>query len=383
MTAGGRIPGCFLQLLVGAALEIWLDYRAPALLVGLSHLGAVAILCVVLASAIGARSTVFFLAVYWLSPWRLYHSGFLWEPGFVFLPAAVHLACSYRLRNQRSFLASAVLAATIILTMQIHASFILLLVSTAILFWRRRVLLSLWGSLVGLLVGSLTLIPTGLAFIGGELPQIAPTRWRYLPPVLQEIVNILKGTLYWFRLGSLDIGRRIWRVTDIAERSQDGSAFVQTLALSAWVLAAVAMASIAISVYASWVYFSRAAPEEKRDDDDWRWTRSYALSFLFSILIVSVIAPAPLQGWHLVITLHAACLPVALWLEASLLARRKWLRGIAPAFIVLQVFITVVIGLGNPQFTQPVDAQEVEQRLPSELRGLLRWPRGSTAERRP
>lgn len=138
MSAGGRIPGAFLQILVGLPIKIWRDFRSPALFIGISHLFAVTILIVVLTKTIGIKYTVFFLAVYWLSPWRLYHSGFLWEPGFVFLPAAIHLASLYCLRNRKQVLASAILVATIVLTMQIHASFIVLFISTIFLIWKKK-----------------------------------------------------------------------------------------------------------------------------------------------------------------------------------------------------------------------------------------------------
>jgi len=269
MSGGGKIPGAFLQLLVGVSLWIWPDCRAPALLVGVSHLAAVAVLGVTLAKALGTRSTLFFLAVYWLSPWRLYHAGFLWEPGFVFLPAAVHLACSYRLRERPRFAVSAVLAATIILTVQIHASFLLLLVSTAFLLWKKKIRLSLRGAVAGLVVGSLTLVPTALAYLRGELPRLAPVRWDHLPPVVLEISNLFKGFLYWFRLGSLDIGRRIRDVAGVAEANLSESAAAPLIALGVGALAALALASLAISLTASWQYFRGSGTAEKTDDRDW------------------------------------------------------------------------------------------------------------------
>ena len=380
MSGGGKIPGALLQLLVGMSLWIWPDYRAPGLLVGVSHLVAVSVLGVILAKALGMRSTVFFLAIYWLSPWRLYHAGFLWEPGFVFLPAAVHLACSYRLRERRRFLASAVLAATIALTMQIHASFLILLVSTAILLWKRVVRLDLRGAVAGLVVGSLTLIPTAQACLRGELPRLAPARWDYLPPVVLEISNLFKGLLYWFRLGSLDIGRRIRDVAGVAETNLSESAAASLIALGVSVLAALALASLVISLTASWQYFRGSGTAEETDNREWHWMRVYALSFLLSVLIASVLAPVPVQGWHFVIALHAACLPVAFWLQKNLVGPRQWLRTVAASFIVLEIVITLAIGLGNPRYAQPSDSQRVQEEIPAELRRLFRSQLPGAAE---
>ena len=90
MSGGGRIPGTLLQRMIAAPLRAWADFRAPSVAMGLSQLVAVAMLMLVVGAAHGRRFAAFFVAVYWLSPWRLYHSGFLWEPGFVLLPAALH-----------------------------------------------------------------------------------------------------------------------------------------------------------------------------------------------------------------------------------------------------------------------------------------------------
>ena len=51
----------------------------------------------------------------------------------MFLPAALHLYSSYQLRSAERFLPSALLTATIILTMQVHASFLILAIASVIL----------------------------------------------------------------------------------------------------------------------------------------------------------------------------------------------------------------------------------------------------------
>ncbi len=51
----------------------------------------------------------------------------------MFLPAALHLASAYRLRDKRHLGWSALLAATLTLTLQLHASFAVLAISTAVL----------------------------------------------------------------------------------------------------------------------------------------------------------------------------------------------------------------------------------------------------------
>lgn len=140
MSGGGRIPGTLLQVVVATPLRLWADFRAPALAMGLTQVVAVAILLTVGVAAYGRRFAPAFAAVYWLSPWRLYHAGFLWEPGFLLLPAALHLGCCWLLRNPLDdaeqavpvsnsttrIVASFGLGAILLATLQIHASFLVL-----------------------------------------------------------------------------------------------------------------------------------------------------------------------------------------------------------------------------------------------------------------
>ena len=145
MSGGGRVPGALLPLLVAAPLQVWADYRAPGLLIGLSHVAAAAVLAVCIGRALGARFLAAYLAVYWLSPWRLYHAGFIWEPAYVFLPAALHLASAYHLRERPHAGWSLLHAANLTLALQLHGSFLVLALLTAGLAAVRRIRLDVRG----------------------------------------------------------------------------------------------------------------------------------------------------------------------------------------------------------------------------------------------
>jgi hypothetical protein len=368
MSGGGRIPGSLLQLLIGGSLKIWPDFRAPALMMSLTHLAAVSVLGLTLRRAIGDRSTVFFLAVYWLSPWRLFHSSFLWEPGFVFLPAAIHLACAYRLRSEPRFWPSAALAATIVLTMQLHASFMVLVVATAALMGMKKLRLNLWGTAVGVLAGCLTLIPTAMAFFNGSLARLAPTWGGDLPPV---VGNAFKGLTYWFRFGSLDAGRRLHEAVRLADANLGGSAWLPLAKGLLMGLIGIAVVSILIAVLASWEYFRRKNADSGRAGEDPAWVRSYALAFLITIVLASAISPVTVQSWHVIITLHAACIPVAFWLERHLLGDRSWRRPIAAAFVPLLVVAALVATLASFMYRRPSDVNVMTEQVPAELTPLF------------
>jgi hypothetical protein len=369
MSGGGRIPGSLLQLMLGLSLKVWPDFRSPALLMSLTHVAAVAVIGHTLRAAVGPRFTVFYLAVYWLSPWRLFHSGFLWEPGFVFLPAAVHLACAYRLRQEGRFWPSAILAATLVFTFQIHASFMVLAVATAVLLAMRKLRLNYWGAAAGALAGGLTLIPTVLAYLRDDLPRLAPTWGGDLPPL---IGNAFKGLLYWFRFGSLDVGRRLRAALPLAEENLAGSAWLPLAKLTLTVLVVLALLSIVIAAVASWSYFRRRGEIPPTHGDDAEWVRGYALTFFLTVVGASAISPVTIQSWHVIVALHAACLPVAFWVEESFMCEVRWRRIVAVSFIALMPIVAFVANDASFMYRRPADARTVVEQVPEDVQPLFR-----------
>src|SRR5438552_2748772 len=89
--SGADVPGCLLPYLLGSPAFVTHDPRSAVLVVVLFHLAAGLLLVTTLRHALGEGFTVCYLVVFWLSPWRLFHSGFVWEPNLVILPAALHL----------------------------------------------------------------------------------------------------------------------------------------------------------------------------------------------------------------------------------------------------------------------------------------------------
>ena len=375
MSGDGRIPGALLPLLVAVPLQVWADYRAPGVLVGLSHLAAAAVLSMCIGRALGARFLAAYLAVYWLSPWRLYHAGFMWEPAWVFLPAALHLASAHRLRERPHAGWSLLHAAALTAAAQLHASFFVLVVLTAALAARRRIRLHLRGAFVGVLTGGLTLVPTAQALIAGGLPRILPGHTDDLPRVLVGLVNLPKSVAYWFRLGSLHIGRRLeqtaWADLETAA-SETGTALA--FGLTSAVIAA-STASVALAVFASWRWFRRRpspdpdGPDRSGSPAD--WLRAYA-GWCFAALCASaVLSPVPVQGWHAVIALHAACLPVAAWMRDAFRSSSLLPRTVAVAFVLLEVVVVLLLAFGHEMYRPLAGDALARQGMPDAVRALI------------
>jgi hypothetical protein len=361
MSGGGFIPGSLLQLLIGVPFSLWHDYRSPVVLIGLFHLLAGIVVLRTVHRAVGPRAALLFLIVYWLSPWRLYHSGFLWEPAYVVLPAALHLWACFNLREEPNALASALLGATLVMTFQLHGSFLYLVIVTAVLLMRKLIRLQWAGGFLGAAVGALPLIPTLTALAAGTMPPLGPSK-SFLGYGLVTVVPLLRGVAYWFRLGSLNIGRRLQSAIS-GDVPWEGDGWLTVLLRGgAAGLIILSAASVLVALAASWWYFRRARGREGRPQE-WLWLRSYALSGLVAVVISSALSPVTIQGWHLLIALPAACLPVAIWMDEVWPSRRRLLWLLLVLFLFLRIPEIAVIGLGHEMYTlSPSIASELDAR---------------------
>ncbi len=378
MSGGGRIPGTLLQILIATPLRIWPDFRAPALAMGLSQLAAVLVLLGVGVAAYGRRFAPAFAAVYWLSPWRLYHAAFLWEPGLLLFPAALHAGCCWMLRcpvgerhadgykssSTAIVAASFALGATLVATLQVHASFVVLAIATAFLMWRRFIRPHAAALVGGAAAGGLTLVPTAIAFANGDLPRLAPRIDDRVALPLLVVSNAAKAAAYWFRMGSADIGRRLRQTIwlDTAPAGAEAPVHLPSTMVNAVVL--LSAATVLVAVYANWRFYGRAGGNGAD------WLRQYCLVMFVSVVLAGALSPVPVQGWHVLIALHAACIPTALWVAQALDARGR-ARVLAVAFVALLAVTSVLVGLGHPTYLRPDAAQVMRQNIPELLRPLI------------
>jgi hypothetical protein len=385
----GHVPGSLFQLLIGVPLQFWRDYRAPGLGLVLTHMLAVAVLIATIGRAMGIRLLMFYLAVYWLSPWRTYHSGFLWNPNYLVLPAALHLGSSYLLRSRKRFLPSAVLATSIVLALQLHASFIILGFASALMIWRKLIRLDWRGAVVGVALGSLTLIPTAIAFFRGTLPDIVPHRAADASAITMPILNAMKSLLYWFRFGSPEVGRRLGETVYLSGDAVDATPF---LPIPSAIVAAVALAAtvaVAVPVLAAAKFLRPSLLRGSRNrtgsahTTDIAWTQAYALCFLLAMLATALLSPSIFQAWHVLISLHAACIPVALFLGFCADSRARWMRSIVILFLAVHVSVALLVGFGNRMYLNHVYLMEgqalredVQRLLPHLDRAVRQEPTG-------
>jgi hypothetical protein len=309
MSTGGKAPGGITSVLVGVPLMVWKDHRAASALVLLFHVLAYLILDGTLKRILSARERVMLAVFYWLNPWQLYFASFLWNPNYLFLFGSLHLWSALAQRERGRFWPSFVHGAVLALTFQIHASFLLLAVAS-LLLWVRRYFRVQWAGLIlGGGLAALPLIPW-LIDLSREPEILTDADKGFLGRGLVLVYPLLRGLLYWFRYASLAISERMawFDFTDVLGSDVWLGASVQTFARTFLSL------SLVISLLANWRLWRRRTLKPGRSERS--WLKGYARICFVAAVIVFGLSPTTIMMWQGLILLHAAILPVILWLGA-------------------------------------------------------------------
>jgi len=351
MPTGGATPGGLTSLLVGLPLMVWRDYRAPSVVILLCHAAAFLLLDRALRPILTARERVLFAILYWLNPWRVFFSGYLWNPNYLYLFGAVHLATALRLRRRAGPLDSFVHAACLALALEVHASFLLLVVASALLLWRGYMKLSWPAAAAGALLGSLPLVPWAIAAL--HHPQIATGNRGFLGRGFLLVFPVLRGILYLWRYVSLTLAGKM-----------DPFDFTVSLGAAAdrWLrppLYAVTEVLGPLSIlapFAAWLWLRRRqsgralrplAPEASDRD----WLEGYLLWSFLAAVVVFGLSPTTIMYWQGLILFHVAVLPVVLWLGALLAGpRAAWARGGIALYAALALFVLFGMLFGSPYY---------------------------------
>ena len=203
-TKGGAQIGGVNALLVGLPLMLWQDHRAPTAVVLLFHLVAYLLLDHLARHALRPEERLLLALLYWLNPWRLFFSGFLWNPNYLLLAGAAHLWTAWRLKRQARFWSSLLHVLTLGLAIQVHAACLILVIASALLWWRGYVRLHLGGAaLAGLLIVA-SLVPWALAVMADR--RLLPAGEGLPGYGLLAVHPVLKGLSHWLRFPGLALG---------------------------------------------------------------------------------------------------------------------------------------------------------------------------------
>jgi hypothetical protein len=351
LSSGGNAPGALTSWLVGAPLELWMDHRAPVVLIWSLHLAAWWLLDRALAPALTPVERAAFAVLFVLNPWRLQSAAMLWNPNYLVPIAAAHLATARALADRARFAPTLLHTLALGLGAQLHPAVLLLGALSVLLWWRGYVRVS-WGGFaagVGLTVASL--LPWLLAL--GRQPEIAAASEGFPFRGLVLVAPMLKGLLYWLRYPAMALDRKS-TVFDFTERL--GADVDRWLAPAAQgFLLVVSLAMVVLVLRANWLFFAgrrgrlfvRVEPGVTPRD----WLAGYVgLAFVAAALVFAA-SPTTPQSWQAMPLFPAAVLAVAL--GAGRLAERFGDRrafGLLAGIATCALLLGLALGLGSPNF---------------------------------
>ncbi len=343
-SAGGYEPGPMTSLVVGLPMKLWMDHRAPNLLIMLSHVAAYLLLDRIVARTLGGRARILLLVFYWLAPWRLFFSGFLWNPNFLFLPAALHLWACLSQRERGRPLHSFVLVATVGLMGQVHPSAIVLVVS-AILLWLRGYWKPHWGgAIAATLLVAASYAPWYL--VARAHPDILPAKEGFPFRSLVLVYPVIKGALYWLRYPSLS-GSTKWMTSfDFTPAFGAVADRVLTPLFKAinWVAGPVSVLVPLLATRWTWGrgWFRRRLAARDLANDR-AWLQGYVAWVFLGMMFCFGLSPTGVMMWQGVVGLHAAALAIVLWGDLVLRSRR---RDLARRILATYTAAAIVLALG-------------------------------------
>lgn len=353
LSTGGKGPGPATTILVGGPLFLWMDARAPVVLVWLSHLAAFLLLDRALRPHLAEIERLAFVALYWFNPWRMTASASLWNPNLLFLFGAVHLTTAMASRRRASFFQSFAHVLALGIAFQLHPGTLLAAALSVLLWWRGFFRVHWWGTAAGVAATLVSLAPWLIAV--GDDPAIATADTGFPFRGLLWVFPLLKGLYYLVRYGSLALGQETTVLDFTPALGADVDAWLAPLAR---VVLGAAAGVTAIASLAATVAFVRShrhhllprrehcGPQTGR-----AWIERYALLALAAAAVVFGAAPTTPQYWQALAIFHAAILPPVLVVgRLSAEGRPGLARGAVTGFAGLALIANLAIGLGGPGF---------------------------------
>ncbi len=356
LSSGGNGPGIATTLVVGAPLYLLRHHRAPVVGIWLLHLAAWVLLDRRMRTFLSPWERAAFAVIYWLNPWRLEASAFLWNPNFLYFAGALHLATAFDLRLRPRFGASFLHVAALGLGAQLHPAMLLLIVAS-LLLWRRGVVQVHWGGVAAAVAVTLVfLLPWWRAAAADTAIVAAGQGFPFRG--LIWVQPWVKGLSYWLRYPSLLISRQSATFDFSALVGASGDHLLAPLAKG---LVGIAGVATMLAVLLANVDFFRrrfaagaraAVARARASGDPRRFVEDYAFWCFAAAVVVFAAAPTTPQSWQAVPLFQAAVVPVVLWsgrlLEDPERARaaRRALAAVAGAALAIHL----ALAAGGPHF---------------------------------
>ncbi len=340
----GSNIGPFLEIAVGLPLMLWHNFRSPMILIILFNLIAYFLLANEFKRLFKLEGVLIFTVIYWLSPVRIYNSGFLWEPAYLFLFSALHFISAMRLHGHKSFKYTLLHILAIVFAFQTHNSAMILLISTFWLLFTKKIKLHAGGLAAALLIALIAYIPSIHTIMTQQL-SITKETSGYIGRGFVEVVPFLKSVFYWFKMSGYDMVHAL-KETD----------FSGGLRLIIYFLQILSILTVIIAVIANWYYFRGRFLKKFRNEYDAlpgneKQIMNITISYAFALFVAGGLSPVYLQAWMVIITLPVSMFPLffLFFKNYNKFAARKKV-AIAVFIIFFEVTAVLFIGFGQGKF---------------------------------
>ncbi len=356
----GNLPGTLLTVLSAGPMAMYFSIWSALLMVVAFHVASYFFLRSSFREIAGHSgqtlqlSGIVLVLIYWLNPWRVEQAEF-YNVGYLFFFSALHFWTAQKMKD-KSFWFTFLHTIAVGLCVQFHFSFFILgVISVFLLVWN-QVRVSWLGWFAGVFVSIVSLIPyvTERYFSDynpGDIPaqnldfvqsQAFPGRG------LVFVYPLLKGVLYFFRLGSTYYGRHIFSEIEFSWIPHEPTRLVVSSVFHV-VKFPITLATLGLSFYflGQFVrkFWSQKRPFnrkqgslEEQASNRMQW---YVFSMFCAVVFAGMLTPVDFSHWHFVI-----CLPaVSVFFAWKFLMHDRVIRnfkmfefGVLGLFIVWNLF---------------------------------------------
>lgn len=149
------------------------------------------------------------IVLYWLNPWRLEQVE-LYNPGYIYLFSSLHLWSALKM-ERKSFWMTLIHCLVIGFCAQVHFSALILAILSSLLFLLKKIKVNWWGFSVSVILVFISLIPYWIQKHQMPISDVDLTKGdAFLGRNLILVYPVLKGIIYFFRMGSMYFGRHIF-----------------------------------------------------------------------------------------------------------------------------------------------------------------------------
>jgi|GEM_PF-6249593 len=353
---GGANLGSLMQLLVAGPLYLWENFRSPMLIPLMFSVVSYFLVSSVIKETYGDYGVLLFTIFYWLSATRLYNTGFLWEPAYLSLPAAMHLVSYFWLKKiPKHFGYTVIHVFALFLLVQIHNSALILGLASMYLLFRGKLKLEWKGVAVGSVMGLIFFIPLILDLLQGGLPAIGSSS-GYFGKGFVNVAPFLKGIFYMFKLSGVD-GVRSLKETIFWDG--DYSYLIIILQL-------LSVFTVVLGIYSVWCYirgfFFKKWQQEREDlSSAQSCLADYWLAVFFGMAISAGLSPITLQEWMVVVSLFATVLPMIHFFNNRNRFGNKS-RYFLGVFAAISLLIIAVVAMGQEKFNRNQDLPDIDDK---------------------